>query len=90
MSEHMLVDASKAYDLQYVILRYFNVAGADPAGRLGQSTPGATHLIRQAPRRAGDPASIVANSHQLMKLGWEPELNDLPTMIEHAHDWQKS
>jgi UDP-glucose 4-epimerase len=24
-----------------------------------------------------------------MKLGWEPELNDLPTMIEHAHDWEK-
>jgi UDP-glucose 4-epimerase len=45
--------------------------------------------IRQAPRRAGDPASIVANSDQLIKLGWEPELNDLPTMIEHAHDWEK-
>src|SRR3979411_1602918 len=172
MSEHMLVDASKAYDLRYVILRYFNVAGADPAGRLGQSTPGATHLIqvaleqelrrrscmsiygsdyptpdgtcvrdyvhvadlarahlaamdylrhggesrtfncgygrgysvrevvdavrrgagvdfeiRQAPRRAGDPASIVANSDQVMKLGWKPELNDLPTMIEILHKW---
>jgi UDP-glucose 4-epimerase len=174
MSEYMLTDACAAYDLRYVILRYFNVAGADPAGRLGQSTPGATHLIkvaletalrrrsymsiygsdyptpdgtcvrdyvhvsdlarahlaaldhlrgggesrtlncgygqgysvrevvdavrrvtgvdfevRQAPRRAGDPASIVANSAQLMKLGSEPELNDLPTMIEHAHDWEK-
>jgi UDP-glucose 4-epimerase len=174
MSEHMLVDASRAYDLRYVTLRYFNVAGADPAGRLGQSTPGATHLIkvaletalrrrsymsiygsdyptpdgtcvrdyvhvadlarahlaaldylrhggesrtfncgygrgysvrevvdavrrvagvdfeiRQAPRRAGDPASIVANSDQVMKLGWKPELNDLPTMIKHAHDWEK-
>src|ERR1700686_1375171 len=33
---------------QYVTLRYFNVAGADPAGRLGQSTPGATHLIKVA------------------------------------------
>jgi UDP-glucose 4-epimerase len=31
----------------------------------------------------------VANSDQLMKLGWEPELNDLPTMIKHAHDWEK-
>jgi UDP-glucose 4-epimerase len=44
----MLVDASAAYDLRYVTLRYFNVAGADPAGRLGQSTPGATHLIKVA------------------------------------------
>jgi UDP-glucose 4-epimerase len=174
MSEYMLVDASAASDLRHVALRYFNVAGADPAGRHGQSTPGATHLIkvaletalgrrsymniygddyptpdgtcvrdyvhvsdlarahvaaldhlrdggdsrtlncgygqgysvsevveavkmvagvdfetRQAPRRAGDPASIVANSDQLMKLGWEPKLNDLQKMIVHAHNWEK-
>jgi UDP-glucose 4-epimerase len=173
MSEYMLVDASAASDLRHVALRYFNVAGADPAGRHGQSTPCVTHLIkvaletalrqrsymsiygsdyptpdgtcirdyvhvsdlarahlaaldhlqnsgesktlncgygrgysvsevvdavrmvtgvdfeiRQAPRRAGDPASIVANSDQLMKLGWRPELDDLPTMIEHAHNWE--
>jgi hypothetical protein len=48
MSEYMLVDASAACDLRYVTLRYFNVAGADPAGRLGQSMPGATHLIKVA------------------------------------------
>ena len=46
MSECMLVDTTAACDLRYVTLRYFNVAGADPAGRLGQSTPGATHLIK--------------------------------------------
>src|SRR3984893_8078355 len=46
MSEHMLVDASAAYDLTHVILRYFNVAGADPAGRHGQTTRNATHLIK--------------------------------------------
>jgi UDP-glucose 4-epimerase len=45
---------------------------------------------RQAPRRAGDPASIVANSDQLLKLGWKPELNDLPKMIEHAHNWEEN
>ncbi|WP_439923007.1 UDP-glucose 4-epimerase GalE [Nitrobacter sp. JJSN] len=174
MSEHMLVDASAASKLRHVTLRYFNVAGADPAGRLGQSTPGATHLIkvaietalrrrqymsiygsdyptpdgtcirdyvhvsdlarahlvaldhlrnggesqtlncgygqgysvkeviravrmvmgvdfetRQASRRAGDPASVVANSDRLMSLGWKPELNDLLKMIEHACNWEK-
>lgn len=174
MSEYMLVDTSAASDLRHVSLRYFNVAGADPAGRHGQSTPGATHLIkvalevavgrrsymniygndyptpdgtcirdyvhvsdlarahvaaldylrnggdsrilncgygrgysvkevveavkkvsgidfatRQAPRRAGDPASIVANSHRLRELGWQPQLNDLQKMIEHAHNWEK-
>jgi UDP-glucose 4-epimerase len=174
MSEYLLIDAGAAYNLRYVILRYFNVAGADPAGRLGQSMPGATHLIkvaletalrrrpyisifgsdyptpdgtcvrdyvhvsdlarahlaaldylreggeprtlncgygrgysvrevveavkriagvdfeiRQAPRRAGDPASMVADSHQLMKLGWQPELSDLPKIVEHAYEWEK-
>src|ERR1700722_20321034 len=174
MSENMLRDASVAYGQQYVILRYFNVSGADPGGRHGQSTPGATHLIkvavetalrrraymsvygsdyptpdgtcirdyvhvsdlarahlialdylrnggesrtlncgygrgdsvrevldavkkvtatdfevRQAPRRAGDPASIVANSDELRKLGWQPKLDNLQTMIDHAFNWEK-
>src|SRR4029079_12726889 len=44
----MLEDAARAHDLRYVALRYFNVAGADPAGRSGQSTPNATHLIKRA------------------------------------------
>jgi UDP-glucose 4-epimerase len=48
MTEIMLRDASHAHDLAHVILRYFNVAGADPRGRAGQSTPGATHLIKVA------------------------------------------
>ena len=48
MSEVMLRDAGHAYDLSYVILRYFNVAGADPACRAGQSSKGATHLIKVA------------------------------------------
>ena len=48
MSERILQDASTAHPLSYMILRYFNVAGADPNGRLGQSTPGATHLIKVA------------------------------------------
>ncbi|MEH6632273.1 MAG: UDP-glucose 4-epimerase GalE [Halopseudomonas aestusnigri] len=48
MSEQMIKDASVAHGLNYGILRYFNVAGADPEGRVGQSTPGATHLIKIA------------------------------------------
>src|SRR5262249_59004652 len=48
MSEIMLRDASYAHGLKHVILRYFNVAGADSEGRTGQSTKGATHLIKVA------------------------------------------
>ena len=48
MTEIMLRDAGAAHGLDYVILRYFNVAGADPALRTGQSTRGATHLIKVA------------------------------------------
>lgn len=46
MSERIIRDYAKASDLRYVILRYFNVAGADPDGQLGQWTAEATNLIR--------------------------------------------
>jgi len=48
MSEWMLRDAGNAYGLGYVALRYFNVAGADPGGRIGQSTRQATLLTKVA------------------------------------------
>src|SRR5215469_5548206 len=48
MTEIMLRDAATAHDLRYCILRYFNVAGADPKCRTGQSTKDATHLIKVA------------------------------------------
>ncbi len=48
MTEFMLKDISNASDLRFVILRYFNVAGADVDGRIGQSFPEATHLIKVA------------------------------------------
>jgi UDP-glucose 4-epimerase len=48
ITEWMLEDTAKASDLRYVILRYFNVAGADPRGRTGQTSPRATHLIKRA------------------------------------------
>ena len=48
MSEHMLADTARAHPINYCALRYFNVAGADPQARSGQSTAGATHLIKVA------------------------------------------
>lgn len=48
MTEWMLRDTAFAHDFRYAALRYFNVAGADPKGRTGQSTPRATHLIKRA------------------------------------------
>jgi UDP-glucose 4-epimerase len=52
MTEIMLRHASEAHGLKHVILRYFNVAGADPRGRTGQSSERATHLIKVAAEAA--------------------------------------
>lgn len=52
MTEMMLKDTAAAHDLRYVALRYFNVAGSDPTGRSGQSSPRATHLIKVASQAA--------------------------------------
>ncbi|MEP2726931.1 UDP-glucose 4-epimerase GalE [Roseibium sp.] len=48
MTERMLADTAHAHAMNFCALRYFNVAGADPQGRSGQSTAGATHLIKVA------------------------------------------
>jgi UDP-glucose 4-epimerase len=59
MTEYMLRDVAAAHDFNYCALRYFNVAGADPHGRAGQSTIGATHLIKIAVEAAlGKRASV--------------------------------
>ena len=165
-----------AHGLRHVILRYFNVAGADPRGRAGQSTQGATHLIkvaveaalgrrakvdvfgtdyptpdgtcirdyihvsdlvaahsdrarlparrrrlddaqlrlrprflraggdrdgethvrrrfhgRVAGRRAGDPAQIVAACERARStLGWQPQFDELATIVSHALAWERS
>jgi UDP-glucose 4-epimerase len=175
MTEIMLRDAGAAHGLNHVILRYFNVAGADPALRTGQSTPNATHLIKvsvetalglrpklqvygtdypthdgtcirdyihvsdlvrahsdalnylraggdsvtlncgygrgfsvlevidtvkkaagvdftveYAPRRPGDPAQIVAACERARSLlGWQPQLDDLITIVTHALAWER-
>lgn len=48
MAEAMLRDTADAHPINFCALRYFNVAGADPHGRSGQSTSGATHLVKVA------------------------------------------
>ena len=175
MTEMMLADTARAHNLRYVALRYFNVAGADPQGRSGQSTLRATHLIKLASetalgrrprlevygtdydtadgtcvrdyihvcdlirahmsalqhlraggssdvfncgygrgfsvfevidavkrisgvnfdaqhsdRRPGDPATLVAASGKIREmLGWQPEFDDLDTIVRHALSWEQ-
>jgi UDP-glucose 4-epimerase len=59
MTEQMLADVAVAHPLNFCALRYFNVAGADPQGRTGQSTAGATHLIKVAVEAATGKRSHV-------------------------------
>jgi UDP-glucose 4-epimerase len=59
MTEAMLRDVAAAHPMNYAALRYFNVAGADPKGRSGQSTVGATHLIKIAVEAATGKRSHV-------------------------------
>lgn len=61
MSERIIKDCAEAYQIKYAILRYFNVAGADPQGRTGQSTPDATHLIKVA-------AEVALGKRQELKV----------------------
>ncbi|MCX7677213.1 MAG: UDP-glucose 4-epimerase GalE, partial [Alteraurantiacibacter sp.] len=60
MTERMLADTAAAHSFNYCALRYFNVAGADPLGRSGQSTAGATHLIKVAVEAALGKREAVA------------------------------
>ncbi len=175
MSEIMLHDTARAHDLRFVVLRYFNVAGADPQQRTGQSTAGATHLIKVAcetalgrrpkievygtdyptqdgtcirdyihvsdlvrahsaaltylrrgrasatfncgyghgasvldvlaavkrvsgrdfpvevtDRRSGDPAALVADVGRIRRtLDWQPQFDDLDTIVGHALAWER-
>ena len=60
MSEWMLAAAAQVSPLRYVALRYFNVAGSDPQGRIGQSTPNATLLVKVACEAAAGRRDSVA------------------------------
>lgn len=176
MSENMLRDLSKSTALRHVVLRYFNVAGSDPDGKIGQSTPNATLLVKvaceaalgkreklyvfgtdydtpdgtgvrdyihvsdlaaahvdalnylikggasttlncgygrglsvreiintverlhgepiaveESPRRAGDPPSLIAVADRVRTtLAWEPEYDNIETIVKTSLDWEKN
>jgi UDP-glucose 4-epimerase len=79
MTEMMLADAAAAYDFNYVALRYFNVAGADPLGRCGQSTPRATHLIKVACETA------LGKRSQMAVFGRDYETRDGTCIRDYIH-----
>jgi UDP-glucose 4-epimerase len=79
MTEQMLRDSHAAYGLNYVALRYFNVAGADPKGRSGQSTPRATHLIKVAAQTA------LGQRAQMEVFGTDYETPDGTCVRDYIH-----
>jgi UDP-glucose 4-epimerase len=79
MTEWMLRDSHAAYGLQYAALRYFNVAGADPQGRSGQSTPRATHLIKVACQTA------IGSAPQIEVFGTDYDTPDGTCIRDYIH-----
>ena len=79
MTELMLADVTRAHDLRYVALRYFNVAGADPQGRSGQSTPRATHLIKVACQTA------LGEHNELKVFGTDYPTEDGTCVRDYIH-----
>jgi len=79
MSEHMLKDLSAACDLRHVILRYFNVAGCDPDGVIGQSTKNATLLIKVASEVA------VGKREKLIVFGTDYPTEDGTGVRDYIH-----
>jgi len=79
MSEMMLRDLGKASAIRHVILRYFNVAGSDPDGRIGQSTENATLLIKVAAEVA------VGKREQLYVFGTDYPTPDGTGVRDYIH-----
>lgn len=79
MTEWMLEDTAFAHDFSYVALRYFNVAGASKTGKIGQSTPRATHLLKTA-------AEVVAGKRKGMQIfGTDYETPDGTCIRDYIH-----
>jgi UDP-glucose 4-epimerase len=81
MSEWMLRDLSAASDIRHVILRYFNVAGCDPAGQIGQSTPNATLLTKVACEAA------VGKREHVKIFGTDYPTPDGTGVRDYIHVW---
>jgi UDP-glucose 4-epimerase len=79
MSEQMLRDVAAVTPLAYVALRYFNVAGADPGGRIGQSTPEATHLIKVAAEH------VVGKRREISIFGTDYDTPDGTCVRDYIH-----
>ena len=79
MSERMLRDVAAAHPLRYVALRYFNVAGADPGGRIGQSTPAATHLVKVACEH------VVGKRNHISVFGTDYDTPDGTCIRDYIH-----
>lgn len=79
MSEQMLKDLAAASPLRHVTLRYFNVAGAQPNGLLGQSTPQATHLIKVAAEH------VIGKRDGLAIFGTDYETPDGTCIRDYIH-----
>ncbi|RLA63570.1 MAG: UDP-glucose 4-epimerase GalE [Epsilonproteobacteria bacterium] len=80
MVEWMLEDISKAWeDFNYITLRYFNVAGADPDGRIGQSSPICTHLIKRAALTA------LGKIDELQVFGTDYDTTDGTCIRDYIH-----
>jgi UDP-glucose 4-epimerase len=79
MTERMLADVSLAHDITHCVLRYFNVAGADPKGRTGQSSPKSAHLIKMASQVA------LAKRPQLSVYGTDYPTRDGTCVRDYIH-----
>lgn len=80
MTEYILKDAAEANkNLKYVILRYFNVAGADIDGRIGQSTKNATHLIKVAAETA------CGKREKMLVFGQDYDTKDGTCIRDYIH-----
>jgi UDP-glucose 4-epimerase len=79
MTEWMLGDLAQVNDMRHVVLRYFNVAGCDTRGRIGQDTPNATHLIKVACQHA-----VGSRSH-LEVFGTDYDTPDGTCVRDYIH-----
>ncbi|KAE8707625.1 mitotic-spindle organizing protein 1B isoform 1 [Hibiscus syriacus] len=98
MAEDMILDFSKNSDMAIMIVRYFNVIGSDPEGRLGKAprpeackkATGADIKVDYLPRRPGDYAEVFSDPPKIkQELNWTARYTDLVESLQIAWRWQK-